>query len=397
MRTIALVTSSFLPRFGGVEEHVLNVARTLRGRGHRVVIWAVDQYDDGAPASVDGIPVRFLPCPLPARSVRALARFAVVGPLAAARWLAAWRADRPAVLHVHCFGPNGVFATGLARVTRTPLIVSSHGETFMDADRVFEVSALLRRALRHALDRADAVTACSAFTAAHLEARYGLAPGGAVVVHNGIDADEPAGPAPSWLPERYVLGVGRLVRTKGFDLLLDAFAAAAQAGTDLVIGGDGPERAALASRAAALGLTDRVHLPGRLSRPEVVTVMARAAVLVVPSRIEAFGITVLEGWRAGVPVIATAHGGPPEFVSDGETGLVVDPTDVGALARAITRLLGDPSLARRLGEAGREAAARFTWERAAASYEALYRVVVPRRVLAGAAPTMDSWGSTGAR
>lgn len=403
MRRIALVTSSFLPRVGGVEEHVLHVARALARRGHDVAVWTVDQGDKGVPRDVDGIPVRSLPCPLPARSASAAAQFLASSPAALARWVRAAREDRPEVLHVHCFGPNGVWATEFARASGRSLVVSSHGETFMDATGAYADSALLRTSLRRALRRADAVTACSAFTAAHLSAHYGLAPGGARVVPNGIDDAEPGGPAPSWLPARYVLGVGRLVATKGFDLLIRAFArvdaedgaaAGAAAGVDLVIGGDGPERAALRDLADGLGIGARVHLPGRLTRPEVVTVMAGAQALVVPSRVEAFGITVLEGWRAGVPVIATSVGGPPEFLTDGATGLLVDPSDGPALADAIRRVLADPDLGRRLGAAGRDAVGAFTWEAVAESYEEVYRALPARgRGGAGRRPATSGTGS----
>ncbi|WP_165372812.1 glycosyltransferase family 4 protein [Pengzhenrongella frigida] len=375
MPAVVLVTSSFLPRFGGVEEHTLNVARQLRDRGHRVVVWAVEQGDDDVPRAVDGIPVRYLPCPLPARSGKAMLHFVAALPAAVARWVAAWRADRPDVLHVQCFGPNGVYAWALSRCARTPLVVSSHGETFMDADGAFESSALLRGALRAALRSADAVTACSAFTAAHLVAGYGLPAGRGQVVPNGIDTQEAGGQAPPWLPVSYVLGVGRLVHNKGFDLLIDAFATLDRDDVRLVIGGDGPELGALRAQVDALGLSGQVLLPGRLSRAEVVAVMAGATALVVPSRIEAFGITILEGWRAGIPVVATRRGGPPEFVADGVTGLLVDPEDRGQIANAIATLLDEPALAARLGTAGRTAVRGYTWADVAARYEGIYREV----------------------
>lgn len=371
MTRVALVTSSFLPRFGGVEEHVLHVARHLRAAGHHVVVWSVDQ-GDTTPDEVDGIPVRYLPCPLPARNPRSLAGLAVAAPRAARAWSRAYRRDRPDVLHVHCYGPNGPWASAVSALTRTPLVVSAHGETFMDADDVFGASAFLRAALTRSLRRARAVTACSAYVRDDLERRFGLAAGRGVVVPNGIDLDEPAGAPPDWLPERYVLAVGRLVQPKGFDLLLDAFARADLPGVQLVLGGDGPERAALARQAERLGIAGRVSLPGRLTRPDVVATAERALAFVVPSRVEAFGIVVLEGWRAGVPVVVTSHGGPPEFVEDGRTGLVVDPFDSDALARALERLAADPEFAAHLGAAGRAEAARYPWSGVAAGYAALY-------------------------
>jgi glycogen(starch) synthase len=378
--SVALVTSSFLPRTGGVEEHVRNVASRLRDRGHRVVVWAVDQGDEGAPAVVDGVPVRYLPTPLPARSAGAALAFAAALPEALRSWRAAVRADRPDVLHVHCYGPNGLWAHALSAMTRTPLVLSGHGETFGDAHDAFGTSALLRAGLRRTLRTARAVTACSAYALEDLERRFGLRAGRGVVVPNGIELSEPAGARPDWLPARYLIAVGRAVRTKGFDLLVDAFARAdLPADLHLVIGGDGPELDPLRAQVRAAGLGDRVLLPGRLSRPEVVTAVAGARALVVPSRVEAFGIVVLEGWRAGVPVVATSAGGPPEFVADGRTGLLVDPRDVAALARALERVTHDDELAARLGAAGSAAVVSYSWERTVAAYEAVYQDVLARR------------------
>lgn len=373
MADIALVVSSFLPRIGGVEEHVANVARGLRDRGHDVVVWTVDQGDD-VPDAFDGIPIRVLPCPLPARNLRSLLWFAGRAPVAALRWLAALRRDRPRVLHVHCFGPNGVWGRAVARLSRTPLIVTSHGETFGDAHDSFGSSALLRGQLGAALREAAAVTACSDFTVRDLEARFGLQPGAARVVANGVDLDEAGGAVPPGLPARYLLAVGRVVPTKGFDLLLRAFAASAlPEDVHLVIGGDGPQREELEALAAELGVTGRVRFAGRLDRGQVVSVTAGALGLVVPSRVESFGIVLLEGWRAGVPVIATTHGGPADIVRDGVDGLLADPLDTPALAAALDRIAADAPFAARIAAAGRARVAEFTWDRIVAEYEDVYR------------------------
>lgn len=378
MTRIALITSSFLPRIGGVEEHVAHTAVQLRRQGHQVVIWAADQ-GDAVPQQHQGIPLRYLPCPLPARSVGAAGRFLRAAPRAWAAWRRAWRQDRPEVLHVHCFGPNGLYAAALARTTGTPLVYSNHGETFSDAHGAFEHSALLRAGLRAAARRAAAVTACSQFAADDLT-RFGIDAAAAEVVFNGIDADEPADGDVPGLPARYVLGVGRLVGTKGFSNLIRAYARVASSpsirGVDLVIGGTGPQVGALAELAEELGVTDRVHLIGRLSRPQVGAVMAAAQLLVVPSLVEAFGITVLEGWRAGTAVMVTSHGGPPEFVEDRVTGLLIDPQDVAALGERIAELLADDSRRSALGEAGAAAAQAFTWEKVAQRYDEIYRRVL---------------------
>lgn len=370
---MVLTASSFLPRAGGVEEHVRHLALELRDRGHRVAVWAVDQGD--APASLPGVTVRYMPAPLPAARPVAAARFLADAPAALRAWERAWALDRPDVVHVHCFGPNGPWSAAMAARHRTSLVIGAHGETFMDEHAIFDASVLLRTSLRWALHRADAVTACSQYAADDL-VRFGLRPGSATVVHNGVDAHEPGGEVPPWLPDRYLLAVGRLVPVKGFDLLLRAFAAAGlDPRTRLVIAGDGPERPVLQALAADLGVADRVILPGRLQRPEVVTVMARARALVVPSRIEAFGIVVLEGMRAGRPVVAPLRGGAGEIVTDGHDGVLVDPTDTGSLAALLARLDADPVLRARLGVAAARTAARFTWGEVADRVERLYRAL----------------------
>lgn len=106
--------------------------------------------------------------------------------------------------------------------------------------------------------------------------------------------------------------------------------------------------------------------------------MAGALALVVPSQVEAFGITVLEGWRAATAVVATKVGGPPEFVRDGHTGLLVDPTEPVAIAASLRRLLVERGLRNRLAASGRREVEKFTWSGVADSYEDLYRGVLAK-------------------
>ena len=372
---IALIASSAYPSPGGVEEHVRHVARELTARGHAVEVWTVARDGVGRRDTVDGVAVLRLPTPLPALNPRSLVGFARSAPAAWRAWGHAVRTFRPDLLHVQCFGPNGVYALALSRRFGLPLGVSSHGETFMDQDAVFEHSVTLRTALRRALSRAVFVTGCSEYTLADLRARFGLR--GGHVVFNGVDpVDRELDDAARRVdPDRpSVLAVARLVRVKGMDLLLRAFAEASLPdGTQLDIGGDGPERRALEASALELGIADRVRFLGRLESGAVARAMASSSVLVVPSRVEAFGIVVLEGWRAGVPVIATRRGGPSEFVSHGRDGLLVDPEAPDELARALEAILGAPALAARIGSSGAERVTAFTWSATVDAYEDLYR------------------------
>ena len=383
---IALVASSFHPYAGGVEEHVRQVARCLVEQGHDVEVWTVDRGEHLGSQRVDGIDVRYLATPLPARTLGAMASFAARAPFAVARWWRAHRRFRPDVLHVHCFGPNGVYADRLARATGTPLLLTGHGETFMDDENIFEKSALLNRSLRGALQRAARVTACSQAALDDLQLRFGLR--GGVVVFNGVDLSLGQSLGQSLVqPARQeaagresppvVFAVGRLERMKGFDLLLPVLdTGRLPSATRVVIGGDGAARADLVAEVRRRGLESRVTFTGRLSPEEVARSMAAASVVVVPSRREAFGIVALEAWRSGTPLVVTSHGGPSEFVRDEVDGLVVDPEDTDALADAIGRVLTDKELAGRLSEEGLRSVQRFTWPGVAENYLRLVSEVV---------------------
>jgi glycosyltransferase involved in cell wall biosynthesis len=122
----------------------------------------------------------------------------------------------------------------------------------------------------------------------------------------------------------------------------------------LLLAGDGPDEGALTAQAAALGLGRSVRFLG--FRQDVPSLLACAEVLVLPSLNEGFGMVLVEAMAMGKPVVASAVGGVPEVVLDGQAGLLIPPADPRALAAAILRLLADPRAARRMGEAGRERA-----------------------------------------
>jgi glycogen(starch) synthase len=288
-------------------------------------------------------------------------------------------AFRPEVLHVQCFGPNGAYATVLSRLSGLPLVITLQGETLMDDADIFETSRVLRSALRFGMRGASVVTACSMFTLADAEQRFGLAPGRGTVIPNGVALDDEwglgAGTAPAGLPVRpYILALGRVVEKKGFDLLLEAFAVMdpGRRSADLVIAGAGPALESLRARAAALGVAGQVHFPGRLSRDEVTGAMAGATLFVMPSRLEPFGIVVLEAWKAGTAVVATVRGGPPEFVHGGRDGVLVDPFDTAAFAAALELLLDDPARRRAIALAGHQRVREFGWPTIAERYRQLY-------------------------
>lgn len=245
----------------------------------------------------------------------------------------------------------------------------------MDNADIYEHSLALRQSLRWALTRATSVTACSRFVLTDAETRFGLAPGRGIVIPNGVELNEDVAEEPLELPfTRFVLGVGRVVEKKGFDLLLEAFrrVAANHPDVGLVIGGSGPARDGLIRSAANARLSDRVAFSGSLSRGQIAWAMSNAAVFVLPSRVEPFGIVVVEALRSGCPAIVSIHGGATEIVHDGVDAIVVDPCVPAALAAAIDQVITNELLANRLRQAGPRVAASFDWAKIAPRYRELY-------------------------
>lgn len=187
----------------------------------------------------------------------------------------------------------------------------------------------------------------------------GLAP--VEVVFNGVPITSPRPPLSS---SPAVAFAGRLVREKGVDVLLRAFArVVAEIPTArLLLAGDGPERKRLTKLTAELGLSATVSMLGHLSREQLERARAGAWVQCVPSRwAEPFGMVAAEAMMRGTAVVASRCGGLTEIVQDGRTGILVPPGDAEALAEALLRLLGNRELAEQMGRAGREVAlARFS-------------------------------------
>lgn len=376
---VALLPSAYAPAIGGVEELTARLATKLMDAGDDVQVWTI-RHPASLPAEgqIDGIDVRRLAMPLPQLDLRSLVRAPYEISSAFRQLMRVARAFRPDLVHVQCFSANGVYAAWLARRLRVPLIVTLQGETVMDDVDIYERSLTLRASLRIALRQADAVTACSRFVLADAEERFGLPRGRGRVIPNGVEFNEGIPTRPLDLPfKRFVLTVGRVVAKKGFDLMLDAFVSIARDHPDvgLVIGGNGPARDDLVRRASEAGLAGRVSFPGVLSRGEIAWAMGAADVFVLPSRIEPFGIVVLEALGAGCPVVVSGRGGAAEIVSDGIDGLVVDPVRSDALSASVNRILTDRELAQRLSTSGRARAAEFDWHSIAARYRDVYRQV----------------------
>jgi glycosyltransferase involved in cell wall biosynthesis len=184
-------------------------------------------------------------------------------------------------------------------------------------------------------------------------------------------AAEPSGP-PSPLDRPVVLAAGRLMRVKGFDRLVAAFAQVARAHPDwqLRICGGGDERAALRRQIAELGIGANVQLAGPVSDLE--REMDEASMFVLSSRAEGLPMVMLEAMGKGLPVVSfNCPTGPREIIDDGVDGVLVKNGDVDALAAAMIALIEDEGERRRLAAAGREKARQYGMEAVGGRWRAL--------------------------
>jgi glycosyltransferase involved in cell wall biosynthesis len=246
------------------------------------------------------------------------------------RYLELWdhvRAARaPDVVWAHFLVPSGLIAS----TVDAPLVVTAHGRDVRNVGAIPGVAALTRRVVR----RASTVIAVSDYLRRELEAKLPESIGKTVVVDSGVDLarfEVSSREDGDGLPR--FLCVGSLTERKNVVRLADAFGRVGRGSLTFV--GDGPLRPRLEGRPG-------VTLVGRMPHEQVPVHVAAADVVCAPSLLEPFGQSILEAMACGRTVVATRVGGPPEFVPAG-AGLLVDPLDVDALARALDQAAAYPS------------------------------------------------------
>lgn len=339
-------------RSGGLEAVTWEVARSLGALGAEVEVWSVTQ---AGAVEVEGIGARGL---APARGGR-------VARSLDARGLWRGRLAREVARHAGRFdlvvAGHAALLPSIRRGLgdgpgRIPCWAWAHG---------IEVWGAAGERLARDLAWADRVAAVSRFTRAQVAPW--VRPERLSLVHNPVDtALYNPGPA---APGADLLVVGRLARAeayKGHDVLLRALRPLeVRLGrpVTLRVVGDGDWRPDLQREAAALGVADRVDFAGRLPFAALVEAYRGCGVFAMPSRVdrrpktmwtgEGLGIVYLEAQACGRPAVASTEGGAPDTVLPGETGLLADPRDPGAVADAAASLLADPARAARMGAAGR--------------------------------------------
>ena len=251
-------------------------------------------------------------------------------------------------LHNHFGNSSCSVAVLAAELAAIPFSFTEHGPAIF-----FEVD---RWALPEKIARARFVVAITHFCRAQLMLFSDPKHWSKIaIVHCGVD---PAAyrRAPGGTGKR-VAFVGRLDPVKGALLLVEAMAGVLKSHPDatLTLAGDGPARAPAEARATELGIVGAVRFVGFMTQGQVADLLANSDMLVLPSFAEGLPVVYMEALASRIPVVASRVAGVQELVEDGVTGFAVPPGDVATLIDRMIRLMDDPELARRMGEAGRKA------------------------------------------
>jgi glycosyltransferase involved in cell wall biosynthesis len=362
---LALVVDHFLPRVGGIELQVADLARQLTIRGHSVDVITT------TPGSVeaDGVCVKRLDGPL-------MPHFQIPydgRPIAQLRELLA--RGRYDLVHAHAsvISPLGYGACWHARDLRLPSLLTTHSLLganalwFSAANRVLDVYGWPTR-----LSTVSRATARRMAPTARRSDEI-------VILPNGIDASR-------WQlePQEHerlrVTSVMRLnVKKRPHDLVAAIPKVLSYLPSKLrpmfTIIGDGPYRPKLERQIRRLGLNDCVELLGRRTRDQIKEVFRTTDLFVLPTRHEAFGIAVLEARSAGLPVVAMNQGGVSDIIEHGRHGLLA--RDLREFAGYITALLDDRILRRQMAAASRRGLERFGWDQVVADHTAIYAQLAP--------------------
>ena len=341
---IALLSDCYLPRLGGIEVQVHDLAARLIGRGHEVVVFTATPGDHGERGGfvdeVDGVPVHRLALRLPFElPVNPLAPRLLRGRLAEGGF---------DVAHVH-MGVVSPFAVDCARVTTgmgLPTAMTWHC-MLGSLEPVFRAAGHVRTWAA----RGDAMSAVSAVAAEPLQRVVGSS-GVVKVLSNGIDVDRWA-PRTGETTEREMGAAVRLVsamrlagRKRPVPLLRAMARVRALVPDDIAMSleilGEGPDRSRLERFVAGHSMGGWVQLPGRVTRDELRRTYAAADIYVAPAPLESFGIAALEARTVGLPVVGRWGSGLQEFVTDGVNGYLA--ADDEAMAGALARLITDEEL-----------------------------------------------------
>jgi glycosyltransferase involved in cell wall biosynthesis len=366
---ILFFTDTFFPLVGGAEMVLHNLALRLQDAGEKVTVLAprVKGMDPEQDRAYSYRVVRYRT----PRSKRFFQR-RMLWDLLRIHW------EGPVdMLHCHAGYPQAFVGASFKLLTGVPMVVRPHGSDVVPGGRIRRNKRLERRLIK-GLARADAVVAQGQYLRAVI-GELGVEQEKIHVINNGVDLSAFSQWEPYPHSGPYLLALGSLIRRKGFDLLIQAYARLDSPPWDLLIAGTGPEEQALLQLAEEQGVADRVRFVGFVAGREKVDLMRSAQCLVSASRKEPFSNVILEAYAAGLPVAASAIDGNLELVRHGETGYHFESGSVDSLVQVLERMIAAPEQMRLMRENVKRFVSSYDWLLVADRYRALYLELLQSR------------------
>jgi len=377
---IAIIIQLAPRKLGSMEDWIVSLVEEAARRGHRMDVFSFAPLHPVVATRIEAAGSRW-------RNVEAL----LAHPFESTRLLA----REYDVLALNLFAPRSLIAgIAYAAIPAQVLFVDHHSAMATDSART--------RAARRLLDhfttfRMAGLVAVSDYVLRRDMERFGVGRPFARRIYNGINLQRFAPPADGRRGPPTAIAVANLIPEKGIHLLIEAFSRIDLPEARLNVVGDGPELGRLQELARLRGIEARVNFLGL--RDDVDALLQRAHVFVHPCVWEeAFGLTLAEALATGCPVVASQIGATPEIVTDHDTGLLVPPGDVNALAAAVGCILRDSPFRERLGaRASRSATERFSLDASAKAhvncYEEVARFDRPQseRELSAKADSSELW------
>ncbi len=367
---VLYISAFFWPQIGGIETLSLKFLPSMQDRGYEFYVVTSLVTNDSRPIEkYKGIPIHRFPFlkAIADKNIRLMHDGIQV------------MADikntfKPDLIHLQMSAPIAFYHISTLQVEPSPTLLSLHtcfGKFSAGKD------TLLGRTLR----AADWTTMVSKAVQDDVIKVYPEISARSSIVYNGIEYPNHS-LMPLHIQRQYIIGIGRLINKKGFDILIDAFSLILEKfpHARLIIVGDGTERAFLEDQVKHLKIENAVRFLGKVHPQEIPELINKANIVVVPSRSpDPLPTVALEAGFLGRPVVASAMGGLKEIILDGETEFLIEGDDPHSFANAIQHLLSFPQNALRFGEAARLRMREvFGWDRYIDAYDQLYRQITEK-------------------
>jgi glycosyltransferase involved in cell wall biosynthesis len=368
---ILMIPHLYLPNIGGVEIAVSNLTNCLKKNKHNVEI-ITSLWPKNLPKTsyINNIKVSRLAFRIPSFSIKHLISFLYRAPVCIIKLLKVAKITKFDIINLHYVSENALYALILSVIKKIPLVTNIHGADIEDLPYRNKFNKIV---LKFALKHSEIIFSNSKSMINQVNKLFRNQFSKKIItVGNGINIEEFDSSEKFFKKDySYIIGVGRFVKKKGFDILIKAFSIVQKKypNLNLILIGDGTERANLEKLRDDMKMNNSIHFLGGKSHEETIKYIKGSEFFVLPSRKEPFGIVCLEAMAAKKAVVAMNVGGVSEYLKHTINGMLVENERSEDLANSIIYLIDNPELSKKFGLNGRKLVeTNYTWDSISQKY-----------------------------